>query len=273
MKINLEAGFKLIQDKQPSLTLFQFEKYWNWYLELNSPTHPLLSTSQIFEKWIYECEKGKPLGHILGQWAFYHDLFFVDDSTLIPRPETEIMVDFALKNIIRPMKVLEIGVGSGAVILSIMLHSKYALDCVATDISTNALKLCQKNYHAKKLKLSHHNFSTICTDRAQGLATNSFDLIICNPPYIPENHKGVSAQVDKFEPHLALYLPENVYDQWMNELVSQIYDLLRVKGIAIIEGHEEKLIQISHNINSKNFNFKILDDLNALPRFLVLSKN
>lgn len=271
MKINLQESFQLIKDAQPGLTLFQFEKYWNWYLELQTFQHPYLATTQIFSQWLSECQSGKPIGHILGQWGFFQDIFFVNEATLIPRPETEIMVERALKIIDRPMRVLEIGVGSGAILLSVMLHAKFKLICTGTDISHSALQLCQKNYAAKSLRLAQHEFKSICTDRTLGLDQETFDLILCNPPYIPENHPGVSPQVHLHEPSLALYLPVAEYDKWMRELIDGIIKCLKPGGIALIEGHEEKLHNL-HKIIIPKFSSTLINDLNQLPRFLHIQK-
>lgn len=267
----MQESFELIKSQQPGLTLFQFEKYWTWYWEITSPLYSYLSKKQAFSLWMKECASGKPLGHILGQWAFYQDIFFVNNATLIPRPETELMVDHALATVTRPMNVLEIGVGSGAVILSLMLHSKFHLNCTATDISPAALELCQKNYDAKSLRLKHHTFELRCTDRTTNMAPNSYDLILCNPPYIPEYHTGVSKQVNQFEPALALYLAQDDYERWMLELLHGISNCLTPTGIAIIEGHEDKLYDLK-NLIKKNVQITILNDLNQRPRFLLLQK-
>ncbi len=271
MKINLQESFELIKLKQPGLTLFQFEKYWQWYLEIQSSQHTYLSKQQVFNSWIAECQSGKPIGHILGQWGFFKDVFFVDDSTMIPRPETELMVEKALAIIDRPMQIAEIGVGSGAVLLSVMLYSKYKLTCTATDISKDAINLCQKNFHSKQLRLNQHNWNFICTDRALTLAKESYDLILCNPPYIPQNHPGVSSQVRNFEPALALYLTENLYEEWMKGLVHGIINCLKPNGIALIEGHEDKLQELQ-KIIPNNIKVEILMDLNHLQRFMLLKK-
>ncbi len=262
----------MIKLKQPGLTLFQFEKYCQWYLDINLSLNSYSSSQQIFDEFIRGCETGKPMGHILGQWGFFQDLFFVDNTTLIPRPETELMVEAALKMIDRPMHVLEIGVGSGAVILSVMLNtSKFKLNCTATDISKHALELCRKNYDAKSLRLTQHELNFICTDRTTSLPVNAYDLILCNPPYIPENHPGVALQVHQFEPALALYLTNAEYDQWMQELFNGIIKCLKPQGVAIIEGHEDKLNDLLKMIPT-NVTATLIKDLNHLPRFLRLQR-
>jgi release factor glutamine methyltransferase len=276
MKINFQQALDKVLPHQPDLNLFQFEKYWNWYLEIHHHHLTYQSKLDVLFNWISECKTGKPLGHILGQWAFFQDIFFVDNSTLIPRPETEILVEIALKKIQKPSQVLEIGVGTGAVILSVMLHAKHPLSCLATDISSRALSLCQKNFEAKKHRLQQHTLNFLKTDRTQHIEKNYYDVILCNPPYIPENHPGVSEQVKLYEPASALFLPEKEYMTWMFYLIKGIYDCLNTTGFAIIEGHEDYLKKIEQSlpqeISCTFSKIEIIKDLNQYDRFLYLKK-
>lgn len=276
MKINFKTALESLLTVQPGLTQFQFEKYWNWFYEIKKFQYPYCSTEDVFEIWCKECKTGKPLGHILGQWAFYKDIFFVNNSTLIPRPETEMMVELGLNEIKNnsSSKVLEIGVGSGAVLLSIMLNSAQSLKCHGTDISQDALNLCTKNYQSKKNRLSTHQLTLQITDRTNELQEGYYNLILCNPPYIPENHHGVCKQVKQHEPYSALYLPENSYMTWMMELISGIIKCLAPGGTAIIEGHEDYLNnivqQISTSFAAQINTLQIIKDLNLRDRFIKL---
>lgn len=199
---------------------------------------------------------------------------------LTPRPETEMLVELALNEIKKPMDILEIGVGSGAVILSIMLYSEFPLKVLGTDISDAALKVCKKNYDSKKFRLSKHIFKTENTNKTNNLLHNQFDLIISNPPYIPDNEAGVSRQVKQYEPHLALFLPKETYNTWMLDFFHGVFHCLKDTGVALIEGHENYLANLKQLFESyckdnklKANNITIIKDLNSLDRFIRFEKS
>lgn len=148
-----------------------------------------------------QLQEGVPLPYLIGKWEFYGHEFRVTPQVLIPRPETEVLVDLALRWLNRktPSKtVLDIGTGSGCIAISIALHSPSA-QLYASDISLPALRVAQENILLYKLNNRIH---LICAADIPPIKT-SFDLICANLPYISSRNL-LSLPVARSEPHLAL---------------------------------------------------------------------
>lgn len=154
-----------------------------------------------------------PLEYITGKVSFYSESFFVEQGVLIPRPETEQLVDLASKIIKkhRIQKMVEVGTGSGCVsIMLALLHPD--LKIVATDINPQAIELAQKNAHFHGVG---ERISFITTNMLDGVSGN-FELLVSNPPYIKNDYvlpKNVS-----FEPKEALFGGENG-DEFLQKLI------------------------------------------------------
>ncbi|MFZ5810355.1 MAG: peptide chain release factor N(5)-glutamine methyltransferase [Chloroflexota bacterium] len=145
--------------------------------------------------------EGTPLPYILGVWEFFGSEFIVTPEVLIPRPETESLVETALSWLgsrPHPHCVLDIGTGSGCIAVSIAL-SDPAAQVVATDISLPALRVASKNIARHKVA---NQVSLICADTIPPL-NSKFDLVCANLPYIP-HARMTSLKVARFEPNLAL---------------------------------------------------------------------
>jgi len=145
-----------------------------------------------------------PLAYLVGEREFYSLVFKVTPEVLIPRPETELLVEVALETIDRraphPARILDLGTGCGAIALS-LAHHKPQLEVVATDISPSALALATIN--AKRLECD--NVELRLGDWWQALGEERFDLILSNPPYIPQKVLDeLAPEVARFEPRLAL---------------------------------------------------------------------
>lgn len=153
---------------------------------------------KIFFKALKKRVKGEPLAYIFKSANFYGYDSFVNKNVLIPRPETEELVNFALKSITSESKVLDIGTGSGVIAITIAKESKAKV--TAIDISRKALKVAKKN-----AKNNQVNVEFICSNLFSKLKERKFDIIISNPPYITkEAYNGLDKTVKDFEPKLAL---------------------------------------------------------------------
>ena len=145
-------------------------------------------------------KKGEPLQYILGTWEFMGHTFKTDPRALIPRFETELLVEKALetaKNFKNP-RILDICTGSGCIAISIA--KAINANITATDISQDAISLAQEN-----AELNNVNINFICTDIIDGLEDEKYDIIICNPPYIPTHElRNLMIDVKDYEPILAL---------------------------------------------------------------------
>jgi len=174
---------------------------------------------------------GIPLPYLNQRHFFYENQFFVNDCVLIPRNETELLVERALEIIDkerdkenRAIRIIDIGCGSGCIGLSLLANSARVINLVLSDISKDVLAVTQKNYE----KLSYNfkkgqDISFIQSDRLNGIE-GLFDLIVSNPPYIKrDSHRSlVHQKAHEHEPHLALYLDDSLYDKWFDDFFKEI---------------------------------------------------
>lgn len=144
---------------------------------------------------------GEPMAHILGEREFFGLNLKVTPATLIPRPETELLVELALERLPQRsgIRALDLGTGTGAVALSIA-HARPDVEVVAVDASAAALEVAGEN--AQRLEL--HNVSFLHGDWFSALAGQSFDLIVSNPPYIAAGDEHLTQGDVRFEPISAL---------------------------------------------------------------------
>lgn len=156
----------------------------------------------FFLNFIERRKKNEPIAYIIGFKEFWKNKFIVNKNTLIPRPDTEILVEQILKeiNIDSVKKILDIGTGSGCIILSI-LNERRKCTGVGIDISKNAIKLAKYNakiQHIKnRIKFFNSNIDNFCRDK--------YDVIVSNPPYIELNKFfGLDKDVKNHEPKSAL---------------------------------------------------------------------
>jgi len=156
-------------------------------------------TAERYLSTVARREKGEPLAYIIGEKEFWSLTLMVSPDTLIPRPETEILVQDALNLIphINPFEVLDLGTGSGAIALAIASERPQA-QVTATDVSTAALGIAREN--ARQLELVNVEFAAgSWCDPVRGRV---FDLVVSNPPYVRENDEAMSSL--RFEPESAL---------------------------------------------------------------------
>jgi len=222
-----------------------------------------------------------PLQYINQEAYFYQSSFFVNQNVLIPRSETEVLVEKASQIIkqyfnSKPLFMWDVGTGSGAIFLSLLMEHPYAFKkVVASDVSSEALNIAKKNFFLHEYRLPKKmSVEFICCDRLVD-ARGGIDLIVTNPPYIKRDADmaGVHHQVHRYEPHLALYLSDANYDRWFEEFFSQIMQHLNPGGMCLMEGQSEHLQHLSHM--ALNLGFKkcdILLDLCGRERFLQLLK-
>jgi release factor glutamine methyltransferase len=212
--------------------------------------------------------KGVPFQYILENAEFYNHNYYVNKNVLIPRPETEYLVDMIVKEFKgKSTRVLDVGTGSGVIILSLLSHG-VGKTGVGVDISDEALEVARIN--CKRLGLEN-KVNLIKSDRLSKVE-GMFDLIVSNPPYIKaSSHKAqVHKSVDTFEPHQALYLPDDYYMMWFEDFFAEIRSHL--KGTFFMEGHELELQEQAKMLGRLGFkNITVLKDFAGLDRFLKAS--
>ena len=154
-----------------------------------------------FKRLICERAKGKPVAYLTGKKYFWNDEFNVNEDVLIPRPDTELIVDQILKiyKNRKSLRILEIGVGSGCVLLSVLKEKKGFIG-TGIDISMSCIKVCKSNID--KLKIT--NKITLFKSDIDNFSHGKYDLIISNPPYIKRTDlKYLESDVINYEPKLA----------------------------------------------------------------------
>ena len=169
---------------------------------LTHPEHSLAADQNAHYRALFERRlSGEPIAYILGEREFYGLNFKVSPATLIPRPETELLVELALQKIPQQgeFRVLDLGTGSGAIALSIA-HARPGAEVVALDVSQEALEVAAEN--ARHLNIG--NVRLLHSDWYSALHGEYFDMIVSNPPYIAMNDAHLSQGDLRFEPRTAL---------------------------------------------------------------------
>lgn len=197
----------------------------------NTEAKELIKVSDDIEADYKKLLKGYPIQYLIGYVNFYGHKINVNKNVLIPRYETEGLVEKTVKYIKKyfdnkNIRVVDVGTGSGAI--SIALKSLISdLNITAIDISKNALKVALNN-----AKLNNVDISFIKNDLLNNIS-DKYDVIISNPPYI-SNNDIVMKSVDKYEPHLALYAADNgLY--FYKKILNQAYYLVSKKHIICFE--------------------------------------
>lgn len=152
-----------------------------------------------------ELKTFKPIQYILGKTEFYNLTFHVNSDVLIPRPETEELVDWIIKEkTTKPLKILDIGTGSGCIAISLAKNISNSL-VYASDISTDALRLTKYNSKINQVDIQIVQLNIL---NPEYQFNDTFDIIVSNPPYITKKEKKwMHKNVLEFEPELALFVP------------------------------------------------------------------
>lgn len=171
--------------------------------------------------------KGEPIAYLIGQREFWSLSLDITPDVLIPRPETELLVELALEKEVT--KIADLGTGSGAIALAIA-HERPHWQIIATDISEKALTVAKNN--AKQLEISNIEFRL--GDWTQALHHEKFDLIVSNPPYIPENDSHLKQGDLLFEPQKALVSGRDGL-QDLKKIIEQARNYLSSEGWLMVE--------------------------------------
>ncbi|VAW51490.1 Peptide chain release factor N(5)-glutamine methyltransferase [hydrothermal vent metagenome] len=184
-----------------------------------------------FLSLVKQRQSGKPVAYLTGFREFWSLNFLVNDSTLIPRPETETLIEFVLNKFTdkKSFKLIDMGTGTGAIAISI---GKEKPDWIitASDVSTDALELAKKN-------AKHHHTNNIAFTQSnwfENINTTDFDIIISNPPYIAENDPHLKQGDVRFEPQSALTSGKTGMDD-IHHLCQHAKDYLASGGWLIVE--------------------------------------
>jgi release factor glutamine methyltransferase len=220
------------------------------YIILNHDKALNKENLKYFKKLVQERATKKPIAYILSKKFFWKNEFYVNENTLIPRPDTEIIVEQILKVTKNKnnLRILDIGVGSGCILLSILKEKKNFYG-TGIDISKNALNISKIN--AKKLFVDQRvKFFQSDVDKFD---QDKYDLVVSNPPYINRNKiKYLERDVSKFEPKLAL---DGGLDglSVVRKVIKKSSELLKKNGKFILEIGFDQKSKVIKLLNNKGF--------------------
>ena len=277
MKIldNLRDGYKILKNNSISSYKIDSEILMSQTLEisreeliLNLEKKVNLKEKEKYYNFINRRKKNEPIAYIISNKSFWRDKFLIDKNVLIPRPDSEHLVEQTLKLIKRDQtkKILDIGVGSGCLTISILKERPFC-KCDAVDVSKKALKLAKMNANlhqlADRIKFYKSDVDNFCNDK--------YDLIISNPPYI-KKHKIKYLGTINYEPKIAL---DGGLDglEIIRKVISKSKYLLKINGKLILEiGYDQKY-KVINFLKEKNFFInKIIKDYSNYARCIVSTK-
>ncbi len=222
----------------------------------------------ILENMLTELKTGKPVQYVLGHTEFYNLPFNVTSAVLIPRPETEELVQWMIDTAKQSAKtihhVLDIGTGSGCIAISLKKHLP-DIKVFAIDISTEALKIAAGNATSNSVDIDFIEADILNFDKTVELP--KFDLIVSNPPYVTEADKLLMHKnVTGFEPHIALFVPERepllFYDAIADfalerlcdggQLFFEINESLGKKTVALLKAKSFRDIELRKDMSGRD---------------------
>jgi release factor glutamine methyltransferase len=231
---------------------------------LADPTRELTPTQlAAFEAAITRRLANEPIQYITGTQEFYGLTFQVTPAVLIPRPETELLVEAVLKHLPpnRPVRIADIGTGSGILAITLAVHLPQA-EITAIDISPEAIAVARRNAETHRVA---HRIHFLESDLLTAIPNQQFDVIVSNPPYVPTtDRETLHPQVRDHEPATALFAGKTGLDVY-RRLIPQAYSALKPTGLLALEiGHDQQdavtaLLRMWHNLSFVN-------DLQHIPR-------
>ena len=210
---------------------------------------------QVFQ----DIKSKKPVQYIVNEWNFYEGNYFLTKDVLIPRPETEILVDYVKNNFSELKTILDLGTGSGCIAIELSkIYTK--AEVLGSDICAKALKIANKNnaQTKNKVKFIESNWFSNIEGR--------FDLIVANPPYISEDAKLDVSTL--FEPKLALF-SKNAGFKDLKKIISEAINYLKINGVLILEHGVKQSSELSTHMKYSGYrNIGTLNDLKNIKRFI-----
>ena len=245
------------------------------WLQKNEPL--TLENLNFLEKYSKELLTGKPVQYVLGQAWFAGLCLQVNEHTLIPRPETEELVNLCANwtaaNMMQqaPLKIIEVGTGSGCIAIALQKKLPSA-QITAVDISTEAINVASANAIANNTSITFKTLDFL--DESNWPELGSFDIIISNPPYIADIEKeSMAGHVLNFEPHTALFVRDNDPLIFYGALANFGNKYLHKDGAVFVEINQALGIQTQDVFEQNNYTTLLKKDLFENDRMIVATKN
>lgn len=275
VKRDLEEAVKILKDNnideaiiKAKIVLCMVLKIEKEYIIINDSKEMAKEDEEKYFQYINKLKNGIPLQYITNNQEFMKLNFFVDENVLIPRADTEILVEevISLANDDKN-KILDVCTGSGAIAVSLAKYIKNS-NVMAIDISKEALKIAEKNSFNNNV-----NIKLIESDLFNNLEENDFDIIVSNPPYIRENVINELSIEVKHEPKIALDGGKDGLD-FYRKLSSESYKYLKEDGYLCLEiGYDQKNEVIEILKNEKKYkNIYSKKDLFGNDRIIIAQK-
>jgi len=216
--------------------------------------------------WVDRLKKYVPIQHVLGVTEFYGLKYRVTEDVLIPRQETEELVDLIVKRYRNfAVKILDIGSGSGCIPIALKKNLPMA-DVWSCDISPEALAIARENAELNSVDVSFSLFDILSFDDFPAIG---FDIIVSNPPYVTESEKALMhSNVLDYEPHLALFVTDQEPLLFYNNIVKRSKKLLTNDGAIFFEINEAYGLEVKSLLVDNGFDAEIVKDINGKDRIV-----
>ncbi|HCA09939.1 peptide chain release factor N(5)-glutamine methyltransferase [Chryseobacterium sp.] len=222
---------------------------------------------------VSDLKTGRPYQQILGETEFYGMVFFVDEHVLIPRPETEELLEIAIQKIhdselpVQGLKILDIGTGSGVIPLVLKKHFPEA-QISSIDFSEKALETAKKNAGHHQLEINFIHGDYLNFELAE-----SYDIIISNPPYIGiEEEIEIADSVKEFEPKMALFSPVQDALIFYRKIAEDARHYLKNNGLLFLEINQKLGTETLELYTGHFSKAELIKDLSENDRFIVGKK-
>jgi len=235
-----------------------------------------------FVSYVQRLQNHEPIQYIMNRCWFYGMELYVDRNVLIPRPETEELVDWIVKNVMRSgknafvrgamqadatneLKILDVGTGSGCIALALKKALPKA-EVWGCDISEEALNIARRNGSALDIRVDFQGMNFL--DESQQELLPTVDIIVSNPPYVPlKDKETMNANVVNYEPHTALFVPDNNALIFYEALARFAKKRLYEKGTIYVEIHEDLASEVTYLFKQHNYkNIELKKDMQGKDR-------
>ena len=222
----------------------------------------------VFKKFLKRRSKNEPIAYILEEKEFWSKKFIVNKNTLIPRPETELLVEKLIKLYKdKKITILDLGTGSGCIIISLLCELKKSHG-IGVDISNKAILTAKKNADMHKIS----DRVTFLNKSFNAVFWKKFDLIVSNPPYIEKNRiKNLKEDVKIYEPRMALDGGNDGLDL-IKKVIYKSKEILKINGTLALEIGNEQIKKVSKILIDNNFRIiQVIKDYKDNVRCVIAS--